>query len=384
MHILHVGKFYHPFSGGMETVVKDICQGLVQKQIKVTVVCSNTENRTVEEVVHGVNVIRLASFGNLFGQCLNLSVLWRLRKLAKSADLIHVHGPNPLSELAALFIPRSKPIVYTHHSDVVRQKILTPFYHPIIKKLLSRVTKIFVPTQNHIKYSQILPSFQDKCIEIPFTINPKVFEMNKEVEREVEILKSTYGEFALFVGRLVGYKGVNVLIDSMKDIKKNLIIVGEGPEENELKKQVSQLGLIDRVHFLGKVKDRGLFSAVYHACHFLVLPSVSVNENFGVVQLEAMYCSKAVVTTDLESGVPVVGERNETCLIVPPNDSQRLTMALTMLFQNPELAKSLGRKGKQRFHVKFTPQLMVDGHIDAYEQSIGINTAKEKALSKVA
>ena len=246
------------------------------------------------------------------------------------------------------------------------------------------MSKIFVPTENHIKFSSFLPHFKEKCVEVPFTINPALFHKNGEVEKEIKELKSVYGNYALFVGRLVGYKGVNILIEAMREVDQQLLIVGEGPEENELKNLAQKYGLEKRIHFLGRVQDRALFSALYHACHMLVLPSVSANENFGVVQIEAMYCSRPVVTTDLPSGVPAVGIKNETCLIVPPSNSSRLAMAMAMLFNNPELADSMGRKGHERFLIKYAPELMINKIIEEYELSSQIAVAKSNALKKSA
>lgn len=384
MRILHVGKFYYPFRGGMESVVRDICQGLESRGEQVEVVCSNTEFNTSVETIHGIKVHRLGSLGNFYGQCLNISLLWKLPKMAQDFDVIHVHSPNPLAELAALFISKDKPIVCTHHSDVVRQKWLLPIYGRLFHKFLSRVSKIFVPTQNHIKFSHFLPEFKDKCVELPFSISTAAFHKNTEVEKEIAELKQTYGQYALFVGRLVGYKGVDVLIEAMKEIDHQVLIVGEGPLEQSLKAKVHELKLDSKIHFLGRVQDRALFSALYHACHFVVLPSVSSNENFGVVQLEAMYCEKAVITTDLESGVPVVGQKGETCLIVPPSNSGRLAMAMSMLFQNPELSESMGRKGKLRFLEKFTSELMIEGHVHEYELTSEVSKARSRALKDAA
>lgn len=384
MHILHVGKYYYPYRGGMESVVRDICQGLESSGEQVEVVCSNTKLETESEILHGVKIHRLGSFGHFYGQCMNLSLLWKLPKMAKDFDVVHVHSPNPLAELAALLIPKNVPIVCTHHSDVVRQKWLLPLYGKLFHKFLSRVSKIFVPTQNHIKFSHFLPGYKEKCVELPFSINTAAFHLNSEVEKEIHELKQTYGQYALFVGRLVGYKGIDVLIEAMKEVDHQVLIVGEGPLDHILKNKVRELNLESKVHFIGRVQDRALFSALYHACHFVVLPSVSSNENFGVVQLEAMFCEKAVVTTDLESGVPVVGQKGETCLIVPPSNSGRLAMAMSMLFQNPELASSMGRKGKIRFLEKFTTQMMIEGHLHEYEQTSEVSKARTRVLKDAA
>ncbi len=97
----------------------------------------------------------------------------------------------------------------------------------------------------------------------------------------------TSAPIVLFVGRLVGYKGVDVLLQAMKGLDAETVIVGDGRVSMSLMALASDLGISDRVRFVGDVSEAEL-QAWYHACDVLVLPSVSKQEAFGMVQLEAM------------------------------------------------------------------------------------------------
>ena len=178
LKVLHIGKFYSPYSGGMESVVQDLCEGLSQyaKNIEVDVLCSHTEFFTTTDTINGIRVKRLGSLGVLFGQSLMWPLLWSLPLLSRRYDILHIHSPNPLVEFLCLFLPRRKKIVCTYHADVIRQKILKPFYRPIIHSFLKRCRCIYVATENHIKYSEILPEYKDKCQIIPFGIEESRFE----------------------------------------------------------------------------------------------------------------------------------------------------------------------------------------------------------------
>lgn len=357
----------------MESVVKDLCEGLAQKGHDVTVICSNDKSTNEEEFINGVKVIRIARTGIIFGQNINPGFLPRLLALSKGKDLVHVHCPNPQAETYCLSLPKETPLVATYHSDIVRQRILLKLYQPVFKKFLNRLQKIYVPTENHIIYSQFLPDFREKCELIPFGIKEDFLKTTNENLKWAQDLRREHGPYALFVGRLVGYKGINFLIEAAKNFKQKVLIVGAGPEKINLEKKIKKLGLEGQVELLGKVVDPAQFVGLFHGCEMLVLPSITPNENFGVVQLEAMACSKPVVTTNIKSGVPVVGEKGKTCLIVEPCDSNQLANAMNMIFNNPELKSVLGKAGRKRFETHYMWKDMINLQTESYRKTTEIH-----------
>lgn len=383
MKILHIGKYYAPYAGGMESVVRNLCEGQVMHGHEVTVLCYNDKNTREETSLNGVNIVRLARFAVVAGQPIAFELFQYLRESATSYDLIHVHTPNPLAELFSLLIPSSVAIVATHHSDIVRQKSIAKYYLPFYRKFLAKALKVFVPTQNHIDYSSVLPEFASKCDVIPFGIRTDHLK-KEDISQEINERHCEYGNFALCVGRLVGYKGVDVLIHAAAETNYHVVIVGEGPEREQLEKLVHSLGLEKRVHLLGKVTDDKTFRSLYHACKFLVLPSITVNENFGVTQLEAMACSKAVITTKLESGVPAVGVPGKTTFLTTPGSSQELASCMTMLMENESLCEMMGRAGFKRFQELYRFDKMIDSTLDSYERTVDMNEIAEKHRKKVA
>ena len=371
----------------MESVVKDLCEGLASHDQDVEVLCSHTVPLNQNTEIEKVKVSRLFRLGTLFSQSLTPSMLWNVFFKSKKFDVIHLHYPNPIAELASLFIPKNKPFVVTYHSDIIRQKFLLPFYKPLQKRILDRATKIIVPTENHIDCSPVLPHYRNKVEVIPFGLNVSHMPEPKNLVEKTKSLKEKYGNFALFVGRLVGYKGLDVLIEASQDIDEKVLIVGQGPENEKLIEQIKKLGLSEKVKMLGRVEDLDEFWSYYKACNFFVLPSVSSNENFGVVQLEAMYSSKAVITTNLKSGVPLVGEKGVTSLLVNPSDSDQLAKAMNMLFGNSELSLKMGKAGKKRFDRLYTFEKMTYSHITLYGELLGQslrNANDEDTFSKVS
>ena len=384
MKILHIGKYYYPYAGGMESVVKDLCEGLYEKGHDVTVLCSHDKASYEEDTINGVKVVRVPRTGVLFGQNINPTFYFHLHRLSKEMDLVHVHCPHPQAESLALTLPKELPIVATYHSDVVRQKTLLKIYRPIFNSFLRRVKKVYVPTQNHIDYSQFLIHNRQKCEIIPFGIREDSLQGSVSNLNYAREFRSKEGPYALFVGRLVGYKGLPVLIEAAKKVDKKIVIVGDGPERANLEKLISDNALQDKVLLMGKVVDQDSFVGLYHGCDMLVLPSITPNENFGVVQLEAMACAKPVVTTNLKSGVPAVGLKNETCLIVNPGDSDELANAINSIFNDGELKLKLGRAGRSRFESVYTWEKMINSQIATYRKTVEIHEIITKHSRKEA
>jgi len=376
LKILHIGKYYSPVKGGMETVLKLLAEGLRELDCEVTVLCSSHDLKAKEDKFQGVKIYRLAKIADLFGQSINPLLFFKMRKLAKSCDLIHIHSPNPIVEFCVLFLSSKIPLVMTHHSDVVRQKFLKQIYLPVVKLFLKRVKRIIIPTVNHLKYSDVLLPFEKKCSYACFGIKLKDYLPSEKTNAIKNNIIHEYGDFALFVGRLVEYKGVKVLIEAMKDVDAKVIIIGDGPLYSELKVQAIQSGVSEKVVFMGELLDDRELIAYYQACQFLVLPSVGRNENFGMVQLEAMICQKPVIATNLKTGVPCVGVADETTLLVKPGDPKALACAMNRLFQDKSLRMKMGQSAYERALTKYDWLKMAREYYDIYVDVLGKSTAK--------
>ena len=194
---------------------------------------------------------------------------------------------------------------------------------------------------------------------IPFGIDTARLQRTPEVDAMVERISARYpGPKVLFVGRLVPYKGLDVLLKAaQRDAGHDADCRGrtarrapQGPGRGRRPRI--------RVQFLGHLTDKEIV-ANFHACDVFVLPSVTRAETFGVVQLEAMACGKPVVSTNLPTGVPWVNRHLETGLVVPPGDEDALAAALTTLVSDPAWSRRMGDRGQLRVHEEFTVAAMV-------------------------
>jgi glycosyltransferase involved in cell wall biosynthesis len=362
--ILQLGKFYYPYVGGMETVVKEICESLAD-QVDFQVVVANTRFRTEHEF-RKVPVTRVASLGKLFSCSMAPTYPLWARKF--DADLIHVHIPNPLAELSALIADRDTPVVAQFHSDVVRQRNLLRFYAPFLDAFYRRATCIVVPTPRHIDISAFVSKYREKCRVVPFGIPLSRFELDKAGCNRVDELRDGLPS-VLCVGRLVSYKGVEFLIRALEAVKARLWIVGSGPLEDSLKSLARERGLAGRVEFLGQLSDQELVR-YYHACDVFALPSITKAEMFGVVQLEAMACRKPVISTDLPTGVPWINQNGKTGLVVSPGNAGELANAIQLLLSNARRRDEMGEAGRARVEQHFTTAKMAEAMLKVYQEIV--------------
>jgi rhamnosyl/mannosyltransferase len=155
-------------------------------------------------------------------------------------------------------------------------------------------------------------------------------------------------DVVLFVGRLIWYKGLDVLLDAFSCLDRGkLVILGTGPLEAALRRQARRLSLDDRVFFAGFVSHERKVAWLRRSS-FLVMPSVDPTEGFGLVQVEAHLCERPVISTTIPSGVPWVNPHEETGLLVPPRDAAALAAAMARLLDDGALREELGRRARER------------------------------------
>lgn len=350
LHVLEVNKAYYPHIGGIESLVRQYSEELGQFSgvTVTTLVCRDGRGKGYIDRVNGVEVIRSGSLGTYFSCPLSLSFIRNFRRLAKSADVVHINVPFPLADLALLLSGFKGKVVVSWHSDIVKQKKLLMFYKPLLMSLLRRADVILTATQGHIDGSDWLPGFREKCRILPYGIKPEEYLAVERRPILTEKLTDKNAVKVFFTGRLVYYKGVDVLLKAFRLVDGcELFIAGTGELEQQLKDYAAAHGLAEKVHFLGFLPDDELRQA-YADCDIFVLPSVVKSEAFGIVQLEAMVYGKPVINTLLPSGVPHVSLHKQTGFTVKPGDPESLSAAILSLARRKDVREKLGNAAAER------------------------------------
>lgn len=362
--ILQINKLYYPVTGGIERVVQQIAEGLKDKTDMEVLVCQE-RGKTITEDINGVRVTRAGSLGVLFSLPISFAFLGQLKKISKDKDILHIHMPFPLGDLACLLSGYKGKVIIWWHSDIVRQKKLMKLYKPLMEWILKRADVIIVATQGHIDGSDYLFRYKDKCVIIPFGVDPIIeYRGEQYYKRYVPVHKDNIN--LLFVGRLVYYKGCEVLLRAAAEVDGiTLTMVGSGELEEILKEEARILGIQNKVHFRGNLNEDELVKA-FEECDVFVLPSIVKSEAFGLVQIEAMAYGKPVINTNLPSGVPYVSIDQITGLTVPPNDVQAMAGAIRWMVENEEKRIEMGRKARERVKECYQMESMLDKILKLY------------------
>ena len=417
LRVVQAGKLYPPEIGGIENVTRQLAEGLAD-DTDMTVVCCNSRMKTVRETIGGAKIVRCAATPRLLSAPLSLSYIAEVIKQSRRCDVLHLHYPYPPADAALLLSGCKGRVVVHFHSDILRQQRTYALIKPLIRHTMRRCDAIIAASEGNISGSPLLSDYREKCRVIPYGIAPEKPPQLNVLER---FAYSSDSVKALFVGRLVYYKGVEVLIeafrilrgdgeksnvmtssadaftqsggaahtaggtirvsaeqtkqsaddhfaDSGNDIQHHkkdadgtsteerrceLFIIGGGEQEERLRELAARYGLTEFVHFCGRQGERETASALAE-CDFLVLPSNSRAEAFGLVQLEAMAAGRPVINTLLATGVPEVSADGISGLTVPPDDPQALAEAIGRLTADDALRKRLGEGALHRVRNRFS------------------------------
>ena len=378
LHCLQLTKFYPPVAGGIETAVRDIADGLSARDWKVAILCAHIERKTVHDG-EAIPVTRVASWGQVASTSMTPSLIPWLRRLQGEQDVIHVHLPNPMANLA-LWLTKPKARLVVHwHSDIVKQKRMLKLYAPLQNWLLGRAQAIIATSPPYAESSPWLQAFKEKVHFVPLCVRDLRTSQDpaRRQARAAEIRAEHGGRKIVFaLGRMTYYKGFDVLVDAAATLDDDVVVLigGDGELLPELRAKAQAAGIEGRVRFLGRVENDDL-PAYYEAADLFCLPSLMRSEAFGLVMLEAMSCGKPVVATNIAgSGVPWVNVDGETGLNAQPGNASSLAHAIRRLLDDPALARRFGEGGRKRFEDHFTTEKMTDALVRVYAR-IGLSPA---------
>ena len=350
IRVFQAAKWYWPEVGGIETVAKVITGAIADKAEIEILVCSGNRGRVIEKTEEGAYIYRAKTSFKICSTPISFDYIRAFARMSKKADLIQMHAPFPLSDLA-LFLcggrKKQKKVMW-YHSDVVKQRKLMLFYKPLLKWTLKKMDRIYIASRSIAEQSEYLAPYSDKIEVVPFGISVGQYEKAERSPILTGMLNDSQNVKLLFVGRLVYYKGIDVLISAMKNVTNaELFVVGSGELDEQLRMLVKELNIENKIHFMGRVDTQTLLAA-FADCDIFILPSVSRAECFGLVQLEAMVYGKPVINTALPTAVPEISLHGETGITVPPGDKITLAGAIQSLTDDKDLRVKYGENAKER------------------------------------
>ena len=362
----------------------------LRKKFKIYVLAPHAPGCLPEEIIDGIQIKRFRYFfaplerlayqGGILSNLKNKPwlyvvvpfflmaeyfVLIRMLRIHRF-DLIHAHWIIPQGLMALLALPFAKSkaalLCTSHGTDLYGLR--GSFFAWLKLFVLNHTDRLTVVSRAMHEKVLSMGVDPEKVTVIPMGVELKKRFVPPAERKEKHAL--------LFVGRLIEKKGLRYLIEAMPWILEQnpsayLRIIGDGPEKTVMEKRISELGINNRIQFMGPVPNENLPS-FYQSSNIVIFPSV-IAEGFGLVLVEALGCECALVVSDFPAKSDIISE-GETALVVPQKDVKLLAQRVNELLDNSALRTSLGKAGRQFVLKHFDLDRIAEKYIDLIESTI--------------
>ncbi|MCC6026336.1 MAG: glycosyltransferase family 4 protein [Caldimicrobium sp.] len=244
-----------------------------------------------------------------------------------------------LVPLSVLFLKTKPKIFYVHHFQKQKENFLTRKIYLWFLKKYEKIIAVSSATADSLK--AVFPEIKEEILAIPNGIDTERFEIKETKEELRKKLNLPDGVLGICVGRLTPFKNQKFLIKVAKKIKKDdfyILIIGDGDEYENLKREIEKQKLENRVKLLGFIPSDEI-PYYLKASDIFLYPSLK--EGFGIVVLEAMAVGlpvvifKEIYTEEFGSNILVA------------NNEEKFVSYVGQLVENKSFREELGSKLKQ-------------------------------------
>ncbi|TCK18186.1 glycosyltransferase involved in cell wall biosynthesis [Thiogranum longum] len=374
MNILFCNYEYPPLGGGGGVINALLAEELATRH-EVTVLTSQGLGLPAESVVNGVRVVRAPVFFRSQQAAANVPSMLAFLPMGIAAgkrlikanryDVINTHFVLPTGPVGAALARFGKlpHVLSVHGGDLYDpSKWISPHRHFVlrtwIKRLLRQADSLVGQSRNTIDNVHTYYDASLDVARIPLGIKRPAVDAARRADygfTDDQVLLVT-------VGRLVARKAMDQLISVLKDTDRpdaHLVIIGSGPQEQALQQQSRELGVADRVHFMGQTDERDKFRLLQVSDIFV---STSQHEGFGLVYLEAMASGLPVVCYDYGGQTDFLTD-GVTGHVVPLNDTALFTECCRKLISDREASQKISDR-----NLELVEDLYIENCARQYEQ----------------
>ena len=343
---------YYPVKGGTETIVRNLAVTLNKNGVQTDVMTFNVDqNRNPKwqgkiEKIDGITVYRIPALSLIRSYRVTAMVNFipgRFANILKNYDIIHFHEFELSFPFFSSLIQKPKILhlhginynfVKRHHISRFLLKHLVHMYISISRQMTKELVNLGIP-KNRIVY-------------LPNSVDTNFFKPGKNKEENL----------LLYVGRITELKGLHLLIEALKYLKKNVRLVIIGPPDWNTSYYQKLLNTFERENAKGKHKisylgamEQSEIVKWYQKASLFILPSFV--EGFPVTVLEALSCGTPVVATNV-GGIPEVIQNNETGILIPPSNPVSLAKAIDHLLENEDIRLEMTRRGRENVQKQYS------------------------------
>lgn len=336
--------------GGQEMRILVEAQGLIERGHDVHILCCQNSGLQREAARRGVPHTSLA---------IGKKTPWALRILRKwlsehPADIVNTHSSTDswLTALALRTMRNPPALVRTRHVSV-------PISPRAATRWLYRQPQHIVTTGELLREQVIALGVEpQRASSVPTGQDTALFAPGDKARARHELGIDEHALAITIVATLRSWKGHRYLIDAFEQLDRDdalLLIVGDGPQRENLEHQVRATGRLEQIRFAG---NRDNVVPWFNASDIFVLPSCA-HEGVPQALVQAMLCGLPIVTTAVGAIPEAVADRH-SALMVAPQDADALTTALRELIGDPELCRRLGSNARIDAQKRFGLTIMLD------------------------
>ncbi len=351
MRILLATNDFPPKIGGIQTYCYELAKNLALLGEEIVVLAPGVEGDLEFDKRQNLKIVRVKKKISLYFAFFSILRRERIEKIL----VAHRANYARLASWANLLWKIPYTII------VYGGEILLPTSSRSVQKNFKRAKRI-IAISHFTKKKLIEIGIPEKKIVV---IHPGVDPVKFNPRLDPSPIKKKYNlegkKVILTASRLAKHKGHQNVLKALPQVLKRVpnlvyLIIGEGEEEEALRKMVKDLKLEERVVFAGEIAEE--LPLYYAACDLFIMPSYEIKERgdaegFGIVYLEANACGKPVIG-GRSGGVTDAIIDGETGFLVDPLNINQIAEALIKLLTNPELARKLGRRGRERMEEEFS------------------------------
>ncbi|RJQ17629.1 glycosyltransferase family 1 protein [Candidatus Woesearchaeota archaeon] len=352
--VLFLAGYFYPHEGGSEKFILHLAKELMKSSVACTVITANTEKAKAKEKYQGINIIRVPCW-HLLGKKFPMPKPWSMVKVLQEKEPYDIIITNTRFFNIAMYAPFFK---WKHHAKLIHiehgskhidnESAIVSFVNKLydhtigwfVMKNADYLFGISKEAQKLIKHICNKKSgIVRNCIDTAYFIrNEKEAE---KIKRKYKITKSVI----LYAGRIIEAKGVQDLITATKNIDAQVIIIGSGSYEAEIKKMLHQ-----NCTFINKDYDHKTLKELLTITDIFVNPSY--NEGLPTVVMESGSMEVAVVATDVGGTKEIIDDKVNGFLVEPKNKKQ-LTEKINILLKNKIKRETFGKALRQRIQKEF-------------------------------
>ena len=381
MNIILFSQFFSTTKGGGEYLFKMIAKIMAQNGHNVWVITNNVKGEKYQEL-ENLKIITVnptidykgglpPTFLDNIRYVINAFQVGKNIIKNQNIDIIHSNNFSPALSGSLLSYFTKTPHIITifdifseNGKDFWKKWIKQTNVSKINAMLVPWFEKILIKSKHDAIYTISNASKNDI---IKMQTKKPIYNISPSIENENQLDGKVNPFQFIYIGRLIFYKNVEVILKSFKIVTKQfpdvkLIIAGDGPHKKSLQQLTNKLNINDNISFIGYVTSEQK-KKILSESNALLFPSLI--EGFGLVMLEAFQQNRPVITSDIPPMSDII-QNNQTGLVVDPHDENKWADSIIALIKNPEISNKMGKQGNQTLQAKYNQNIFYDKLIKMY------------------